>query len=113
GLSINRESPLRVHRFAKYERTAEEGARQPGKAEGIHLVLGRDSSDQALAEIYESSNVILPSDLVDNPPVTTPDARWLRYGDQALAAAQEEQRRIKEKIRPHVERYNKITGHKR
>ena len=73
----------------------------------------RDRSDNVLAELYESSNVILPSDLVDNPPVTTPDARWLMYGDEALAAAQEEQHRIKEKIRPHVERYNKITGHKR
>ena len=56
----------------------------------------RDRSDNVLAELYESSNVILPSDLVDNPPVTTPDARWLMYGDQALATAQEEQRRIKE-----------------
>jgi len=102
-----------VRRFAKTTRIADQDARQPGKADGIHLVLGRDSSDQALAEIYESSNVILPSELVDNPPEPTPDARWLMYGDQALAAAQEEQHRIKEKIRPHVECYKKITGHKR
>ena len=29
-----------------------------------------------------------------------------------LNAAREEQRRIKEKIKPHVERYQKITGNK-
>jgi hypothetical protein len=39
--------------------------------------------------------------------------RYLMLADVALAAAREEQRRIKEKIRPHVERYWKITGNTR
>ena len=102
-----------MRRFAKTEKTADQDARHPEKAEGIHLVRERDRSDNVLAELYESSNVLLPFDLVDNPPEPTPDARWLMYGDQALATAQEEQRRIREKIRPHVERYKKITGNKR
>ena len=37
---------------------------------------------------------------------------YLMLADIALASAREEQRRIKEKIRPHVERYRRITGNK-
>jgi hypothetical protein len=40
------------------------------------------------------------------------DAYYLRLADIALGRAQEEQARIKEQIRPHVERYNQITGNK-
>jgi hypothetical protein len=39
-----------------------------------------------------------------------PINRYLMLADVALAAAREEQRRIKEKIRPHVERYRKLSG---
>jgi hypothetical protein len=37
---------------------------------------------------------------------------YLMLADTALASAREEQRHIEEKIRPHVERYRKITGNK-
>jgi hypothetical protein len=41
-------------------------------------------------------------------------ARYLRLADIALLdAAREEQRRIKEHIKPSVERYRKLTGHNR
>ena len=33
---------------------------------------------------------------------------WLKLADIALAAAREEQARIKEQIRPHVERYRRL-----
>ena len=33
---------------------------------------------------------------------------WLKLADIALAAAREEQARIKEQIRPHVERYKQL-----
>jgi hypothetical protein len=35
---------------------------------------------------------------------------WLKLADIALAAAREEQARIKEQIRPHVERYKQLRG---
>jgi len=35
---------------------------------------------------------------------------WLKLADVALAAAREEQARIKEQIRPHVERYKQLRG---
>jgi hypothetical protein len=38
---------------------------------------------------------------------------YLKRADAALTAAREEEDRIKEKIRPHVERYRRITGRKR
>jgi hypothetical protein len=41
-----------------------------------------------------------------------PRKHYLMLADIALASAREEQRRIKEKIRPHVERYRRITGNK-
>lgn len=41
-------------------------------------------------------------------PVNDPHSRWLRLADIALARAREEQDRIKEQIRPHVERYKRI-----
>ena len=42
-----------------------------------------------------------------------PISRWLMLADKVLLdAAREEQRLIKEKIRPQVERYQKITGNK-
>ena len=108
--SSNHISPL--DGFAKSD---DQDAPQPGKAKGIHLVLGRDPSDSVVVELYESSNGILRSDSIDDPlPIPAlAEARWLRYGDEALDAAQEEQRRIKAKIKPHVERYRKITGNKR
>jgi hypothetical protein len=45
-----------------------------------------------------------------------PDGRyayWGRLADIALARAREEQARIKEQIRPHVERYKKIKTRQR
>lgn len=106
-----------LRHFVKAERIADQDARQPREAESIHLVRQRDRerSDRVLAELYESADVVLPSDLADDPPELpepTPDTRWLMYGDQALAAAQEEQAHIKAKIKPHVERYRKLTGNK-
>jgi hypothetical protein len=42
-----------------------------------------------------------------------PIDRWLMLADKVLLdAARAEQRRIKEKIKPHVERYQRITGNK-
>ena len=35
---------------------------------------------------------------------------WLKLADIALATAREEQARIKEQIRPHVERYRQLRG---
>jgi hypothetical protein len=35
---------------------------------------------------------------------------WLKLADIALAAAREEQARIKEQIKPHVERYKQLRG---
>jgi hypothetical protein len=40
-------------------------------------------------------------------------AYWVRLADIALARAREEQERIKEQIRPHVERYKKIKARQR
>jgi hypothetical protein len=37
-------------------------------------------------------------------------ARWLWLADIALATARKEQAKIKERIRPHVENYKRITG---
>jgi hypothetical protein len=37
---------------------------------------------------------------------------WLKLADTALAAAREEQARIKEQIKPHVERYKQLRGQK-
>ena len=37
-------------------------------------------------------------------------AYWVRLADIALARAREEQKRIKEQIRPHVERYKNIKA---
>ena len=43
-----------------------------------------------------------------------PFSRYLMLADTALLkAVREEQRRIKQKIKPHVERYRKITGNKK
>lgn len=45
-----------------------------------------------------------------------PDGRyayWVRLADIALTHAREEQARIKEQIRPHVERYKKIRARQR
>ena len=43
-----------------------------------------------------------------------PFTRYLMLADLALLnAVRAEQRRIKQKIKPHVERYRKITGNKR
>lgn len=36
-------------------------------------------------------------------------AYWLKLADMALVAAREEQERIKEKIKPQIDRYRKIT----
>jgi len=40
-------------------------------------------------------------------------AYWVRLADIALARARQEQERIKEQIRPHVERYKKIKARQR
>jgi hypothetical protein len=49
------------------------------------------------------------------PPYPDNDryAYWLKLADVALAAAREEQARIKEQIRPHVERYKKLRARHR
>ena len=49
------------------------------------------------------------------PPYPDNDryAYWLRLADIALARAREEQARIKERIKPHVERYKQIKGKRR
>lgn len=68
---------------------------------------------------------VMPQD--DQPVVETlvlpirhqpqyPDGRyayWVQLADIALARAREEQERIKEQIRPHVERYKKIKARQR
>ena len=41
-----------------------------------------------------------------------PTDRWLMLADKLLDTVREEQRRVKEKIKPHVERYQNITGNK-
>lgn len=82
---------------------------QPRTVESIHLV--RDTSSSTVAGLYESSVApIFTLGDFDELPEPKPESRWLMFGDQALAAAQEEQCRIKEKIRPHMERYRRITG---
>jgi hypothetical protein len=40
-------------------------------------------------------------------------AYWLRLADIALARAREEQQRIKERIQPHVERFQRIERKRR
>jgi hypothetical protein len=96
----------------KGQRTTRLPAAFERKAEGIHLV--RDPSGSAVAGLYESlaSKVISTSDRVEDPPEPIPESRWLMFGDIALADARDEQLRIKEKIRPHVERYKRLTGNK-
>ena len=45
--------------------------------------------------------------------VPPPYARWLMLADIALLEiARQEQRRIKQKIKPHVERYRNLIGNK-
>ena len=39
-------------------------------------------------------------------------AYWLKLADVALKRAREEQARVKEKIKPHVERYRQIKGNR-
>lgn len=48
---------------------------------------------------------------LDNQPQNSGFGRFNYYLDLAdIALARAEQRRIKEKIRPHIERYRQITG---
>ena len=106
-LTPEKESP-----FEERERTTPRPPVFEREAEGIHLV--RDPSSSAVAGLYDSlaSKVISTTDRVEDPPEPVPESRWLMFGDIALADAREELRRIKEKIRPHVERYTRLTGNK-
>ena len=55
----------------------------------------------------EDNSVDLPA----STPIPERFTRYLRLADIALLnTAREEQRRIKERIRPHVENYRRITG---
>jgi hypothetical protein len=88
-------------------------------------LLSRDFSSRAVAKVYggTAGDVHLSADgredqselfeTVDGPPQFSPQARWLMFADIALTQAREEQQRIKAKIRPHVERYKRITGNKK
>lgn len=46
-------------------------------------------------------------------PDSFQQAYWLRLADIALGRARAEQEKIKEQIRPHVERYKQITRNRR
>jgi hypothetical protein len=52
----------------------------------------------------------IPNRRKSERPTDELHARWLRLADIALANARTEQARIKERIRPHVENYKRITG---
>jgi hypothetical protein len=80
---------------------------------GSHL--SRDLSDRAVAKVYQSaaSELYLTPDGTDNPSEFLPQTRWLMLADIALIHAREEQQRIKAQIRPHVERYKRLTGNKK
>ncbi|MBV8051804.1 MAG: hypothetical protein JOZ80_11485 [Acidobacteriaceae bacterium] len=52
----------------------------------------------------------LPRQQSVDGPADLMHARWLKLADIALANAREEQAKIKERIRPHVENYKRITG---
>jgi hypothetical protein len=52
----------------------------------------------------------LPNRRKSERPKDELHARWLRLADIALANARKEQAKIKERIRPHVENYKRITG---
>ena len=87
--------------------------------------LSRDSSSKAVARVYGATarEVYLSaegaedrselSQTLEGPPQFLPQSRWLMFADIALTQAREEQQRIKAKIRPHVERYKRITGNKK
>ena len=77
--------------------------------------LSRDPSNQVIAKVYKSpvSDLYLTPDGTDDPSEFLPQSRWLMFADIALIHAREEQKRIKSKIRPHVDRYKRITGNKK
>lgn len=85
----------------------------PSKSRSEHL--SRDPSNQAIARVYKSpvSDLYLTPDGTDDPSEFLPQSRWLMFADIALIHAREEQKRIKARIRPHVERYKRITGNKK
>jgi hypothetical protein len=85
----------------------------PAKAPSPHF--SHDPSNRAIARVYQSplSDLYLTPDGTDDPSEFLPQSRWLMFADIALIHAREEQKRIKAKIRPHVERYKRITGNKK
>ena len=50
-----------MRRFAKTEKTADQDACEPEKAEGIHLVRERDGSDNVLADYTNRQMCFCPS----------------------------------------------------
>ena len=78
------------------------------------LALSSDCSGEVLtAEDYKAGFTVFTSQ-GHSTADPEPRSRWLMLADKVLlATAREEQRRIRAKIRPHVERYRKITGNKR
>jgi hypothetical protein len=85
----------------------------PAKLPSPHF--SRDPSSRTIARVYQSplSEPYLTPDGSDDPSEFLPQSRWLMFADIALIQAREEQKRIKAKIRPHVERYKRITGNKK
>jgi hypothetical protein len=77
----------------------------------IHLVRDFDSTVAGQGESAVSRQHFAPYEL-DAAPEFMPQTRWLIFADKALAQAREKQHQIKAKIKPHVERYRKITGNK-
>ena len=70
-------------------------------------------AQSTLSEDYQAIFEVLNSEGHDAREFE-PRSRYLMLADIALLnEAREQQSRIKEKIRPHVERYKKITGRKR
>jgi len=72
-----------------------------------------DDSTQPKPEDYRAAFTVITSTGHSRAELE-PFTRYLMLADLALLkAVREEQSRVKQKIKPHVERYRKITGNKR
>ena len=79
-------------------------------SEGVFVVM---PARRTLSEDYQPVFEVLNSEGHEAREFE-PRSRYLMLADIALLnEARKQQSRIKEKIRPHVECYKKITGHKR
>jgi hypothetical protein len=108
---------INAARAAAWEMPAHRGAQEvlepcsPREHRYSRDVIGDSSQPQP--EDYRAAFTLISS-TGHSKAELEPLTRYLMLADLALLkAVREEQSRIKQKIKPHVERYRKITGNKR